>query len=238
MVKNEDDIIEEMIRNLVAEGVDQVLVADNMSSDRTREIVERLSSELPVHLVIDPVPQYWQAEKMSHLARSATRMGASWIVPCDADELWRGNSGRSIADVLRSSNADVVEASWWNYAPIASNDASTCASRFPYRESAADSQIKVAFRANWLSRVTQGNHNVTVPGSRRSTGLRIAHYRFRSPAQMLRKANDGAAATRLAGLRDLPQWSQLEGSSTEAAAALMQRLTSAETLVYDPSADW
>ena len=237
MVKNEEDIIEEMIMNLLSEGIDHVLVADNGSTDRTRAIVRGLSSHLPVHLVVDPITQFWQAEKISHLARAATRMGASWIVPADADELWRGEDGRSIADVLHASTADVVEASWWNYVPITTNEATAYASRFPYREVAAHAQVKVAFRANWLARVTHGNHNVTVPGSQRSPGLRIAHYRFRSPSQVLQKAGDGAASMRSAGWRN-PQWSRLDGSTQQAAAELILRLTSSETLVYDPSADW
>src|SRR5262245_40129378 len=93
MVRDEEDIIEESIVHLLRQGVDRVLVADNLSNDRTRPILESLGRTLPVHVTSDPIHPYWQGEKMSLLARAATRFGASWIVPFDADELWHGLDG-------------------------------------------------------------------------------------------------------------------------------------------------
>lgn len=236
MVKNEADIIGETIANLFAQGVDHIVVADNGSADGTIGVL----GSTAVHLLSDPIVEYWQGEKMSHLARVATRMGASWIVPFDADELWKGTSGRSVADVLRSSSASVVRAEWWDFVPLSEGEANSHAQRFPFRLPRPNSHVKVAFRANWLARIAIGNHSVAIPDPTVEDGLRIAHYRWRSPEQMIQKARDGTAAARKAGvsLESLPNWSTLEESDASDAASTLRQLVETENLVRDPAYKW
>lgn len=236
MVKNEADIIGETLENLFVQGVDQILVADNRSTDNTREVL----ANFPIHIVDDPIPAYWQGEKMSHLARAATRAGAAWIIPFDADELWKGTDGRTIAEVLRNSNATIVEAEWWDFVPKAEADTAQFAVRFPYRLAQQHFQAKVAFRANWLARIAIGNHGVSLPDPSVGNGLRIAHYRYRSPAQMIQKARDGSASSRLAGIevRTLPQWFTLEHESEDTALARIAQMIAEGDLVYDPASEW
>jgi hypothetical protein len=241
MVKNEVDIIEETIRNLVAQGVDEVLVADNGSTDGTLEVLRALAADLPVHVTIDPVRPYWQGEKLSHLARAATRMGASWVVPFDADELWKGHDGQTVAEVLRASTADLVEATWWDYLPVEPAEGDSYAERFRYRSTAPRPQVKVAFRADWLARLWIGSHHVTVP--RRvmvERSLRVAHYQFRTPEQMVRKARDGAEAARLAGEPPdtLPQWFHLAADTVADAEVRLQELLDSHSVVRDPATGW
>lgn len=233
MVKNEADIIRETIRNLRAQGVDHILVADNGSSDDTVTILR----EEGVMVVSDPIAAYWQAQKMTHLSRAAARHGAAWIVPFDADELWKGTAGSSLAETLRSSVASVVEAEWWNFVPLAEGDSSSVAVRFPWRLLQPEPRGKQAFRANWLARVAMGNHSVFVPGAQVARVLRIAHYRSRSAEQMVQKARDGAAASTLAGHPSgkLPQWFEL--TDIAAAHAKLAAMTATE-LVRDPSVNW
>jgi glycosyltransferase involved in cell wall biosynthesis len=80
MVKDEADIVRWTVATIV-EQVDHVLVADNGSTDGTRQLVESVGAEV----VDDPEPAYYQSDKMSHLARVAASRGADWIVPFDAD---------------------------------------------------------------------------------------------------------------------------------------------------------
>src|SRR4051812_46619587 len=87
MVKDEADVIEGTIRHM-ADEVDQLLVADNGSTDGTRDILVKLALELQFTVVDDPDPGYEQSRKMSALAELAASHGATWIVPFDADELW------------------------------------------------------------------------------------------------------------------------------------------------------
>ena len=241
VVKNEADIIGETIRNLFAQGIDHVLVADNGSTDETPEVLRELSLKLSVHVVQDHIVPHWQGEKMSHLARVATRLGASWVVPFDADELWKGTGNQTVAQVLRSCEADYVIASWWDFMPLTEGDGTTYAQRHLYRERTSRPQVKVAFRAHWLVRLWIGNHHVTVP--RRTTQterLRIAHYQFRTPEQMIRKARDGALASRLAGQREdqVPQWFEMEGATAADAAEKVRVLAASASLVHDPSDLW
>lgn len=241
MVRNEADIVEETVRNLFSQGVDHVVIADNGSTDGTIDILRSLSLELPLHVVTDPVVPLWQGEKLSHLARAATRMGAAWIVPFDGDELWKGTDGKTTAQVLRTSQADFVTATWWDFMPLSCGTGTTYAERHPYRESRPRPQVKVAFRANWLARIWIGSHHVTVPRpTRHDQTLRIAHFQFRTPAQMLRKANEGAGAARLAGERaeDLPQWFEMEGATEEQASRHLRRLVDEKSVVHDPATSW
>jgi GR25 family glycosyltransferase involved in LPS biosynthesis len=240
-VKNEADIIEETICNLFDQGVDHVMVADNGSTDGTVEVLHQLAECYPVHVLVDPIVEFCQGEKMSHLARAATRHGAAWIVPFDGDELWKGSGGRTVAEILRVTQANISVASWWDFMPVPVADAGPYAVRYPYRDVAPRPQVKSAFRANWPARIWIGSHHVT-PLARptEGNGLRVAHFQFRSPAQMVRKATDGARASRLAreSAADLPQWFELDGAAEDDAATKLQRLLESTSLVFDPATTW
>jgi glycosyltransferase involved in cell wall biosynthesis len=86
MVRDEADIIEGTLRHM-ADEVDHLIVADNLSSDGTRDILDTLAKDLPLTVVDDPDPGYTQSAKMSALAeRAAVEQRASWIVPFDAED--------------------------------------------------------------------------------------------------------------------------------------------------------
>jgi GR25 family glycosyltransferase involved in LPS biosynthesis len=240
-VKNEADIIEETICNLFDQGVDHVVVADNGSTDGTVEVLRGLAERYRLHVLTDPIIEFCQGEKMSHLARAATRHGASWVVPFDGDELWKGSGGRTVAETLRATQANISVASWWDFMPLPVAETGPYAERYPYRDVAPRPQVKSAFRANWPARIWIGSHHVT-PLARptEANGLRVAHFQFRSPAQMVRKATDGAHASRLAreSAEALPQWFELDGGDEDDAAAKVQGLLESTSLVFDPATTW
>src|SRR6478736_5534011 len=109
MVKNEQQRIEGSARQLLDGGVDALIVADNLSTDRTRAVLDDLARELPLVVIDDREPPYYQGPKMSRLARAAARCGASWIVPFDGDELWYGVD-RPLAERLRTLDGDAAPA--------------------------------------------------------------------------------------------------------------------------------
>jgi glycosyltransferase involved in cell wall biosynthesis len=241
MVLNEQDIIEESVRHLFDEGVDHVLIADNGSTDDTPRILQQLAKDFPVHVVRDPVVPYLQAAKVSLLARTAARHGAAWIIPFDADELWAASDpSRSLRQVLVGSDVDLVSADWFDY--VARECDGICvetaglpyAARFPYRSIEPDAVWrKVAFRANWLAFVRQGNHHVFLPKARVGDGLRVAHFRLRTPAQMLQKAKDGTRAVQAAG-RVSEYWSHIAAGGEALARQLLLEQASRTDLVFDP----
>jgi hypothetical protein len=194
MVRDEADIIETVVRHLLAQGVERVVVADNLSTDGTREILEGLGRSHPVTVLGDRLPEYYQAEKTTLLARRAARSGAGWIIPFDADEVWLSPTG-TLAEWLAACEAAVVQAPMFNHVPTAGDDAgqSDPVRRLRWRKTEPNRLHKVAFRAQRRARLAYGNHGVSRPG-RRTPGLEIRHFPYRSEEQFVRKLRQGSAA--------------------------------------------
>ncbi len=184
MVKDEADIVVGTVEHLLAQGVDQVLVADNGSTDGTLDLLHDLARRAPVHVAVDTEPRYYQAAKMTRLADAVRRAGAEWVVPFDADEYWFA-VGASLADHLRGTREGLVRAQLFNVFPTSSGG---------WRlDLTPHSFGKVAIRAHWAARLGIGNHTASHPGEH-VPGLYIAHYPWRSSEQLRRKGVQGGAA--------------------------------------------
>jgi hypothetical protein len=234
MVKDEADVIGLTVNHLLAQGVDRLLIADNLSRDETRPILDDLARrDSRVHVVTDREPAYFQAAKMTRLARAAARAGADWVVPFDADELWFADRG-SVAERLRAiaaadphdSTTGVVRARVHDTIPTGGPapdpTTATCV-----LDATPTPPGKVAIRAHRLMGVVVGNHGAQRVG-RTVDGLCIAHLQYRSEAQVERKARQGLAAVQLADAPDYVgvHWSALAGLTMAAVAeawAGMQR---------------
>jgi len=225
MVKNEADVIQTTIRHMAAH-VDHVIVADNGSTDGTRELLD----ELPCEVIDDPDPAYYQSRKMSALADYAARAReATWVVPFDADEIWICPGGGRIADRLAAVDAWIAPA--WIYDHVVT-DADPAG--VPPQQAMGHRMIrrtrlhKVAARYEQGMVIEMGNHQATYPQRPVVVPvwdvLEVRHFPIRSPQQYLRKARQGAAAL---ALTDLPEstgqhwrdWDRLadqQGSLTDA----------------------
>ncbi len=190
MVRDEADVIERSIRHMAAQGIEHIVVVDNMSEDGTGAILLALAEEMP-GLVVgkDLEPAYVQSAKMTRLADLVSDAGATWVVPFDADEFWFGLDD-SLPETLRSSNAPVLRAVMHNAFP-AVDSAGFLLDTTPHFD------VKVAFRPWQGAVVEMGNHDVLRPGSR-GDGLRILHLPWRSFEQFARKNRKGAQAIALA----------------------------------------
>lgn len=196
IVKNEADIVRQSVLHQLNQGVDGVLIADNQSSDDTREILYDLALEHPVFVALDTWSAFDQAVKTTLLANAARRAGAEWIVPFDADEFWFA-PGALVADHLRAEPAQVVRAQIHNFFPF--TDGPVTVER-DYRFDLTPHALgKVAFRSHPLAFVGSGNHGVH-RGGQTVEGLRIAHMPWRSLGQMKRKVVQGSAAVAEANL--------------------------------------
>jgi len=201
MVRDEADIVCMAIRQLVDEGVDGIIVANNRSVDKTGFLLEALQNTLPIPLIVeeDAEPGYYQSRKMTRLAKLAHDRGADWIVPFDADELWYALGDR-VAVELRAvpRGVEAVGVPMFNHYRTALD----LAEPFPvvsmvYRDAAINPMPKCAYRWKPGSKLEMGNHGVYFsgrPAVLRESPLRIRHFPYRSAEQMIRKARNGAEA--------------------------------------------
>jgi glycosyltransferase involved in cell wall biosynthesis len=204
MVKNEGDVIEGVVRHTLGE-VDELIIADNMSTDNTRDILSRLAETLPIEIVDDPEPGYYQSRKMTYLANLAGERGADWIIPFDADELWYSKYGR-IADALALTSGNIAPATMWNHFCTAVDPPGNDPFKtMEWRRKEPGQLPKVAFRWRPGSIIHQGNHGVTIPGpvEMATNVLEIRHFPYRSAEHFVGKSIRGAAAYKLAP--DLPK---------------------------------
>lgn len=201
MVKNADDIIGYIVEHMISE-VDHVIVADNLSDDNTRPILEKFGSKIT--LLEDNDPAYRQSEKMTYLSQVANKLGAEWVVPFDADEWWFSEQGR-LADVIRDNNYCINVASLVDHVPTAvDSDDPNPMKRLSYRRAEISPLHKVAVRCKPDLVIEMGNHNANYVLHMPTYGtdlLEIRHYPYRTPEQFVDKAVTGAAAL---DMTDLP----------------------------------
>ena len=202
MVRDEADIIGTVVRHLLGQGVERVVIADNLSTDGTHEILEDLARDHPVTVLMDRLPAYYQAEKMTILARGAARAGAEWVIPFDADEIWMSPRG-TLADLLGAADAAVVQVPMFNHVPTTGDDPAepNPVRRLRWRKTQPNRLHKVAFRAHRRARLAYGNHGVSRRG-KRIVDLEIRHFPHRSEEQFLRKLRQGSAALEATDLTD------------------------------------
>lgn len=212
MVKDESDIIASTVLNLLGWGVEQVIVADNGSTDSTRALLDNLaagSCQGSLTVIDDPIPGYYQAKKMTGLLRKAERAGAEWVIPFDADELWAPSAGHvSIPEELATIPGWAVWGSvpMWNHYPTCHDDPGTTdpVDRILWRAEERNPLDKVVVRAGQNLSLDMGNHRVLFPGdwAPGPEVLQIRHFPYRTADQFVRKSRNGAAAYAATNLDD------------------------------------
>ena len=125
--RNEEANIERLVRSLAAQqGVREILVVDDQSEDRTREILEALRAEAPLLRVftVDSLPEGWlgKAYAVSLAAREAT---GDWLLFTDADTEHLPGSLAALLELAERERADLLSLSpgqitptWWEKAVI------------------------------------------------------------------------------------------------------------------------
>jgi hypothetical protein len=191
MMRNEADVAEAFVLHMLAE-CDSVLVADNGSDDGTRDIL--LGIKDPNLLVVDePGFAYYQQPRMNNLAaRAAGEMGATWVVPADADEWWYASA--PLREVLPNVTRPVAVATTYNLVPQPDDPPDPNpfrAARWAFRDRGMQ---KVAFRPGPDRVLAMGNHHLEGSWESVDDLLLIRHLQYRSLDQAKAKLRHGRAA--------------------------------------------
>ena len=197
MVKDELDVLPFVLDHLIAEGLDGFYIADNMSTDGTREMLARYAETVPNFFVIDDLePGYYQQQKMNTWIRQAVELGAEYILPIDADEIWYATDrNKTLVQAVNESAADVVVARVFDMVPQPSDEnTGNPLMDITHREPETEIFPCVGFKFVPDCWVTQGNHDVSHSGTRDYQSVEICHYQYRSLDQYKRKLRNGKAA--------------------------------------------
>lgn len=204
MVRDELDILPYTLRRMMRQ-LDHLIISDNRSIDGTREWLAEFAADNAVTVLHDDDPAYFQSEKMTHLAYLAKDMGADWVIPFDADEVWVG------LEHLQEVDATVVQVHLYNHVPTDLDERGGEIIgallhdpwvRINYLRPKPGPLPKVCFRPLTGFVLDQGNHSVHFPGPVDPTfmnEMHIRHMPYRTPEQMIRKALNGAEAYAAAG---------------------------------------
>jgi glycosyltransferase involved in cell wall biosynthesis len=228
MVRDEEDIIEHTL-SLMLSQVDHAIIADNMSQDGTRAILESMGDR--VTIINDDDPAYVQDVKMTRLAHMAGAMGADWVIPFDADEAWT-------LPELELVDADVIASRPYVYVPhpasmLSKNPNPIHTTQWRLRE--PEKFTKVCFRYDPSVKLHMGNHDVDHPGVRLLNLTKIRHYQYRTLEQVRRKVSNGVGAFDASSLPTMygAHWRELNAYDDDSLRAWWDAYTS-QKLVFDP----
>lgn len=229
MVRNEADIIEASVRHNLA-VLDGLVVIDHASLDATAGILARLEGEgLPLRLVRDEDPAFFQAERLTSLAREMLLgEGADFVFPIDADEFIKAASREKLEAELAQVPPDAhAVMHWLTYVPesLAAGAAAFGPAHLRWRLKAERHGtykciIGRAFAQRKEQYIVSGNHLVDDPTQPkppqhvrlRAQTVALAHCPVRSRAQLERKIVLGYRAhlaTQPANEKQNLHWAQL-----------------------------
>lgn len=193
-VKNELDIIEVTVRHLAGQ-VDEIFVADNLSTDGTRELLHSLADDLPLHVSHDDVFAHYMGPVITELAHDAWNCGHGWVVPTAADEIWFGVRERILTARVGTQQ---IRADVYDHVPTLQDDAAepNPVARMEWRKRDPNGAMYPSGR--FVCRVASdlvigpGCHSaVTRTGRGTETGLEMRHFPSRTEDQFVRKAVNG-----------------------------------------------
>lgn len=242
LVKDEADVIERTVRHMATQ-VDHMIVADNGSTDGTRDILADLAYELPLTVRDDAETAHFQARKLTALAARAAEIGATWVVPFDADELVESPNGR-LGDVLRSyRRAWIFTAQLLEYRPTDLDpDTADPFARIGWRRRDPNMLLKIACRPHPDLRIAEGSHTCDYDGNypRTVAGEIITrHFPYRSPQQFVSKIRNGARGRNATDLSpDIGNHLRAFGRILdEHGPAELERIYREEFVVREPESD-
>jgi hypothetical protein len=208
MVRDEIDVLPYTLAHLDTQGLDGIIVADNLSEDGTWEFLCDLDLDTELVLLRDTEVGYYQSRKMTKLAYDAFAKGARWVIPFDADELWLSRTGTLGEAIVRTRPAtDYLYVSLYNYFPRIADDPDepNPFRRIQFRDPERAPLPKVIVHNRPGLIIEQGNHGVhadTYLQCESAPELEIGHFPWRGYEQFERKIFNGYQAYKAT---DLPE---------------------------------
>ena len=163
MLKDEIDIVDPVLWHLVTQGVDRILWPTTARQTAPSSGCTSWPASSRWWSCRTPTRRT-SSRQDEPLSRIAGRAGADWVVPFDADEFWFAPGAR-LADWLRSSGLDVVDARIDNAFPLPGTDHEPLAEREHRFDLTPHHLPNVAFRRTCWS-LEMGNHFISRPGRR------------------------------------------------------------------------
>lgn len=202
VTRNEGELLRWNLAHHLAWGFDHALVADNESTDATRDVLREFGDAVTHATVASPNERYVALAAL--LDRAESRHGeARWIAVSDTDEFWWAPTA-GIGTVLDRLPADALalNAGQKLFLPTVADGADgpvMCRRR--YRTGRDDSPLhtsyvrgKSIYRAGWLrGRVLDDNHRspgIAAPSWRRSGVPLVHHYMIDGEDAFVRKVLD------------------------------------------------
>lgn len=209
LVRDEEEIIEDNLWFHHAQGIDTFLITDNLSTDRTAEIIKSLSRELDIEYFYQVEDDYNQHKWVTDMARRASQShAADWVINNDADEFWKAGSG-TIKTFLSKIPQEVGVLNLHRYNAILTSGRGNSGNATAHQQTTEIFECtslnsfgqplptKCIHRASDYVIVEQGNHSVAgVAGERLDIeeDLIILHYPHRTLDQYKHKISVGGAA--------------------------------------------
>lgn len=205
MIKNAADVIETCVRGN-SWLIDQFVFLDNMSTDRTIEILNLLREEgFNIEIISDTEIQYTQSEKMEKLcAYVYKKYSCDFVIPIDDDEIIVPENGSisitEIKDIFYTlSHEAIYYVPWRNYFPTEydNNVEMNVAKRQTYcfLDDTVKTYHKIIIPEKVISEdgfhIMMGNHDATYSKKHDEIvfpELRFAHFPIRSEEQIKSKA--------------------------------------------------
>lgn len=202
LVRDEEDILAENIEYHRTQGVDHIIVTDNLSIDATPKIIKEYTYKGIVTPIFEPTDDYSQSEWVTRMARLAkSNYDADWVINSDADEFWTPTNNL-LPDFFAKIDGeiDVVVAQRFDFVFLG-DSLNPWYDSMVYRKKESTNfgkplPPKVAHRANPNIVVKQGNHAVTGNAGKtiKAGELEILHFPMRTIEQFENKIKKGGAA--------------------------------------------
>jgi FkbM family methyltransferase len=223
IVRNECDVIEAFVRyNL--RFLDRLIVADNLSTDSTRRILELLRDEgLPLDLESADQPDHPQELVLNAMLARAAKEGYDFIFPLDADEFIGAESRVALESGLAAIPLGQYGLMpWYPYITTSTDEPAerNVLKRITHKLAPTKPEAKVVAPGRMVLEqgltLSVGNHHCLRDGRALMdyavpSGVHINHFPLRSPEQARLKVAVGAFAIKARGWREPTEgWNWLE----------------------------